>query len=491
MFREGVTQTPFTSQAATEYFSRISGDSFNGDVSLVSTLRALIFPRLPEDDSIRVRFGSSSYNAAIIASTPARRMVEAICGQYYMNETGQFVVHSFNAAKAENNMANFALMRASFTTAYEGWQQFSDITELLKRKMNILCFINPEKKSTILFVEKLDLKKLHALQIAILGTLPWYYEMGTEISASERALLESFTASDPERYLQVLNDIYSQYDFEAMRLRRLLFNFETREARDELPRLRESIDENYRWIDSAKERVRTKLQEIDEWNARIIGLEESIERAKDGSELLDYFLCNRHLVLEDTAGTKLYFYVKDYIEYFDEALVRRVIDNSYSFVYTYTNEVITNERMKKLMRAVFLDEKIRIRVCAAYTFDIGGSVRAETTHDFGPDAATHLANPHINRYSCMGSYESKIIALLRNRNYIAALEQTVASAKSLNWADSTVMKEFFRILTGNSEYNNNNCCFELPDGSVVDTIHAIEWLERQEQAANETEGTNE
>lgn len=67
----------------------------------------------------------------------------------------------------------------------------------------------------------------------------------------------------------------------------------------------------------------------------------------------------------------------------------------------------------------------------------------------------------------------------------------MASAKSLNWADSTVMKEFFRILTGNSEYNNNNCCFELPDGSVVDTIHAIEWLERQEQAANETEGANE
>lgn len=184
-------------------------------------------------------------------------------------------------------------MRASFTTAYAGGSSSSDITELLKRKMNILCFINPEKKSTILFVEKLDLKKLHALQIAILGTLPWYYEMGTEISASERALLESFTASDPERYLQALNDIYSQYDFEAMRLRRLLFNFETRQARDELPRLRECIDENYRWIDSAKERVRTKLQEIDEWNARIIGLEESIERAKDGSELLDYFLCNQ------------------------------------------------------------------------------------------------------------------------------------------------------------------------------------------------------
>lgn len=461
------------------------------DVSLVSTLRALIFPRMPEEDSIRVRFGESSLNAAIIASTPARRAVEAICGQYYMNETGQFVVHSFTSARAENNMANFALMRASFTTTYAGWQQFADITELLKRKMNILCFINPEKKSTILFVEKLDLKKLHALQIAILGTLPWYYEMGTEISASERALLESFAASDPDRYLQALNDIYSQYDFEAMRLRRLLFNFETRQARDELPRLRESIDENYRWIDSAKERVRTKLQEIDAWNARIIGLEESIERAKDGSELLDYFLCNRHIVLEDAAGTRLYFYVKDYIEYFDEALVSRVIDNRYSFVYAYTNDIITNERMKKLMKAVFLDEKIRIRVCAAYTFDIGGTVLAENSHDFGPDAATHLANPHINRYRCMGSYESKIISLLRNRNYIAALEQTVASAKSLNWGDSTVMKEFFRILTGNSEYDNHNCCFELPDGSVVDTIHAIEWLEQQEQAANETEGANE
>ena len=89
-----------------------------------------------------------------------------------------------------------------------------------------------------------------------------------------------------------------------------------------------------------------------------------------------------------------------------------------------------------------------------------------------------MPNPHIDRYRCMGNYETKINNLLKNRDYIGALEQCAASAKSLNFHDSTVMSEFVRQICTNA--GKNNRCIELPDGKVVKPAEAIKWIEAQE-----------
>lgn len=41
MFRQKVCQTMMTSEAANNFFQHITGNDWNGDVSFVSTLRAL------------------------------------------------------------------------------------------------------------------------------------------------------------------------------------------------------------------------------------------------------------------------------------------------------------------------------------------------------------------------------------------------------------------------------------------------------------------
>lgn len=80
----------------------------------------------------------------------------------------------------------------------------------------------------------------------------------------------------------------------------------------------------------------------------------------------------------------------------------------------------------------------------------------------------------------MGNYQRAINELLKNHNYIGAIEQCVASCRSLNFADSTVMQEFMRRLYGLSDYNVNIRCIELPDGRVVEPKEAIVWLKEQE-----------
>ena len=82
----------------------------------------------------------------------------------------------------------------------------------------------------------------------------------------------------------------------------------------------------------------------------------------------------------------------------------------------------------------------------------------------------------------MGNYIEPINRALQKRDYITALEQCIASAKSLNFHDSTVMENFVRQFTSNS--GGSYKALELPDGRVVTPRDAIKWIEEQEAAAN-------
>ena len=83
-----------------------------------------------------------------------------------------------------------------------------------------------------------------------------------------------------------------------------------------------------------------------------------------------------------------------------------------------------------------------------------------------------MPNPHIDVYGCMGNYLGTINNLLVERNYVAAIEQCIASAKSLNFGDGVVIGRFAEDIrrTGRS-------CIELPDGTMKTPKDAVRWLE--------------
>ena len=90
----------------------------------------------------------------------------------------------------------------------------------------------------------------------------------------------------------------------------------------------------------------------------------------------------------------------------------------------------------------------------------------------GAELADHLPNPHIAAYDCLGDYRRRILECLSSGNTLAAFEYCVASSKSLNWGDGTVMERFFRWLCDDYESIR---CFELPDGTCVTISEAIKW----------------
>lgn len=489
VFKTSITSTPFTSEAANSFFQNITGSYFGNDCSFLSTLRALVAPRIKEDESVYLTFGSTNYDGNTIRNVPAERAVSAICSSYQMNASGALIVHSFNADQ-NSNLACMQIVEDKFTSIYPEYHRLDKVKAFYRKSFNVDCYINPDKKSVIVFVDNLDVKKMHYLQVSILAFMPWYLNQDDGLTEDELALMQSLRETNSANYEKYIAKLAEGYDFRTARIRQLLGDFETRYERIECDTVRNEIQSIDMEIQRLNDSIGAYLSRRNDKCIRLLGLEQRIAEGGGDSEIMDYFLCNNRLVLSHVSNTDMYFSVKDYLEYFDRDMAERAINNRSSYVYRPDggngHNAAASEKMQKLMQEIFVSEnpRLRIRFCAAYRFDLNGSVSAQTGDFSDYTFDGYMPNTHIDRYHCMGNYSRTINELLRKRNYIGALEQCIASCKSLNFGDSAVMGEFMRTMWSN---NTVSRCIELPDGRVVKPNEAIRWLDEQEAKDEQTE----
>lgn len=486
MFKQCINFTSLTSEAANIFFQNITGDNYGSDCTFLATLRALVAPRLPEGESIRLTFGRSNYSAADVLTAPSESMVRAICSAFSPTN-GRIYVHNLSSRDEESSTANIDLLKSRFCKIYDGWQLLDKISIFYQKSFRVICFINPDIKSVALFVDQLNMQKLHYLQMSTLAFLPWYFQAENGIEEIELEMLKSLRERSSDKYLCCIDEISKRYDFESGRIRSLLHDFETayerRECENVLSEI-SAVDNNLRGLES---RISDQIRHRNDLCIKLTGLKRRIAEGIE-SEIMEYFLCNRKLYLESVSNTHMHFAVRDYMSYFDEDAAQSYIDSDSGYFYDYCSGDegdISKEGMKKLLNAIFIDQTLKIRFCAAYSFDLNGSVRAEGHHQFSDEFNGYEPNPHIQEYSCMGGYIVPINKALQNRDYITALEQCIASAKSLNLHDSSVMDRFVEQLTEN--HGREYKAIELPDGRVVSPAEAIKWIESQEACVTGSE----
>lgn len=491
MFKQVIGSTQLTTDAANSFFQHIHGDSFQYDLSFISTLRALVAPRMKEGDSIALYFRQSNYSANQLSSLSAKNAVREVCYLDQFNDHDRILIHNFCSVSQESNYAWMELMKSTFTSVYKDWHCLDKVTEFFKKTFYVLCFINPETKGVVIFVENMDIRRMHYLQCSIFAFLPWYFDPKLGVSEVEMELIESLRDKTSTKYEDCIAKIAEQYDFRTARIRQLLSGFETKYENVECERIRLKIQNCIQNIDSLNDQIGSYLKTKNESEIYLLGLEAKIANSSEESEIMDYFLRNDKLVLERVTDDSMVFAVKTYLEYFDEDLAERVIKNDASYVYRPNgrgcNNIIPAEDMRMLMTAIFLDQVLHIKFCAAYQFNMNGSVVALSRYAFGADCRDCTPNPHIDRYACLGNYQRAINELLEHHDYIGAIEQCAASCKSLNFSDSPVMQEFMRTMYGISDYwdSINIKCIELPNGNVVTPVDAINWLKAQEVQVNE------
>ena len=297
MFKTSIASTPFTSEAANSYFQNITGDYYGGDCSFLSTLRALVAPRIKEDESVYLTFGSSNYNSGAINSVPAERAVGAICSRYRM-------VHSFNADQS-GNLTCMQIIEKNFTSVYPEYHRLDKVKAFYRKSFNVDCYINPDKKSVIVFVDNLDIKKMHYLQVSILAFMPWYLNQDDGLTEDELALMQSLRETNSANYEKYISKLGEGYDFRTARIRQLLGDFETRYERIECDSVRNeivSIDEEIQRLNDA---IGAYLSRRNDKCIKLMGLEQRIAEGGGDSEIMEYFLCNNRLVLSRVSNTDI------------------------------------------------------------------------------------------------------------------------------------------------------------------------------------------
>lgn len=487
MFRDAILNTPFTTPQANEYFTNIYGDAFNNDVSFISSLRALVAPRLPKDDHIRVRFNTTAHEASILSKYPERVVFNTITNADSMS-CGDISVCSLRASKTDNDAIMDALEN-KFTSTFSGWSRINRITVHYRKQFKVLCFVHPQDKKVVLVVDMLDLKKLHFLEVSIIGFLPWYFDPEEGITALEMEFVKSHGLRTSNEYMRLLGELVKPYDFRTSAIKQMLSGFETRFEQQECERVKNDIQDMIAYINDYNRQIGEYLSRKNDLEIRLMGLEAKIASGSEESEIMEYFLCNRNLELESVEGTKMTFVVKSYLEYFNEDMAQNAIDNPNSYLYKPNgrgcNNIIDSEDMKKLLTEIFINQTMKIRVCAAYEFSPRGQVNARGHYGYSSIFNDYMPNPHIDGWSCLGTYSRPINELLSQHNYIGAIEQCAASCRSLNFGDSTVMATFMKRFYGLEGDYFKRKFIELPNGEYATPKEAVAWLKEQEEKANE------
>lgn len=495
MFTEEIQRTPFTSAEADVYFKNtISyGKSYCGDDTLLATLRALLYKRLPTGERVALSYNRFSYSSQDLRSCsvetafhePIRLTIDDI------NASGCVGIVSFTkneeSAKAWIDFMTKCLEKEypEVSEEVEDWYRLQKITDFYKKAFNIVCFINPTKKSVLIFTENLTQRRLHYLQCSIPAILPWYFQPEDGLTNLEMNLINSLREKTADSYKECLSQIASQIDFRTSAIRSLLRGFETRSLKKNADALKVQIEDYIRDIFSYNDRISLVLKRKADAEIRLLGLETKINSEdSEDSEIMNYFLCNKKLSLEEVNDAAIEFTVKDSLEYYDEDMAKRVIDNPNSYIYfpdgIDMSSFIPAEDMKKLMTKIFLDQTIRVNVCAAYAITLGERVSAISNYEY--NYTDCIPNPHIDMYSCLGDYARVINELLVENDCVGAIEQCIASCKSINFGDSVVMNSFMSQLY-NYRRAQQRKYIVLPNGMVVTPKDAIEWIKEEESNA--------
>lgn len=469
---------PFVSDIGNEFFARISGNSYNDDHSFVATLRALLFRRMPEDRSLTFCVDRKDYSIDQIKNADRDTIFNAIFE--HNGREDHFTVINYRGDD-ECISALFSRLdnEEDGYLKYAGGEELKDLSRYVEKYVQLRVYINREIRSSIILVQNMDIRKYHFIQSFIIRCLPWYFA-DAPLNDLERDLVKSFRekySTDYERLIEVIGKTFDLRDFA---IKRMLGSFEKNARRQELTRVKESISDTQRQIGNNQEQYRRLIEQLDNQNIRFTGLQHIIDNAGEGSELIEYFQHNKMLTPVRAENTQLTFIVRCFLEFFDLDIYERYSCNGgiYNISEIEERRFCDKSNRKRLMDAIFSETpKLRVKICAVYTLDTRGNVGTHSGYSFPSEFNDCIPNPHLQLHRCLGQYGPRIQECLINGDALTAIEQCIASARSINIAEFDItVRKFLRWI-----FNSKEKIIQLEDGTDVTPIEALEWLEANEK----------
>lgn len=487
MFNKEIYALTLTSDIANEIFPNICGDGYNGDNTFLATLRALLAPRMKEEDFVNLNVKVRADRESTVKGMSDDSFVSEVA---YGIGNNTILICGLNGTASAISVSMQKIGNA-FLKNFDGYEELKDLRVFTQKQADIRFYINREIRSTAIFVGAMNTRIWHFIQSLISRLTPWYFE-DNPLEEKERALVTSLTQKYAPSYELLIKEFAELYDFRSRKIQKMLGDFETSAKRRQLNTVESSLNNKEVSIDRNVNQYLELIREREQLLIQKAGLIQMINEGRNNSEIADYFICNKHLEPVSTEESRLKFIVRCYLENFDPDMYERISENFRGYMYTEYNVTcdtfIPNEARKKLLDAIFSDEPLlKVKMCAYYNIDLQGSVSSSSGYGYPDEYKDCIPNPHLQRHNCLGNHKRYIEECLRSGNNIGAIEQCISSAKSINVGESATFPSFLYALFSSACKN----VIELPDGTSCTPKEAYEWLIKQESASEEGVAENE
>ena len=175
MFTKGIFNTTLTSEVADRLFSNIT--SIGGlDQSFLATLRALLRNRLPQDEAVNlICKGIFISESELVDTAPSQRMRLILPDALQSSSTLGHNIFIIHTTRSDAGSKMLEIVRANSGPGKRHLSNYARRDELqvfYARKTNALFYTALDGKNTAIFVDKMELKHFHALQMMIPKYLP-------------------------------------------------------------------------------------------------------------------------------------------------------------------------------------------------------------------------------------------------------------------------------------------------------------------------------
>lgn len=486
MFSKKIQGTPLTTDLVSDYFT-IKGSYFSGDVSFVATLRALLHERCCREEVTLFIHSDSVLGLTTIPDLPPERLFAHFSSILPCDGNALNVVNlTGSQEEVEYAFSLFDNSENGFSAIYPDYPEAKDLGAFVRNRarLNARFYVNKDGKRATIVCDNLALPTYHFLQSLTPRLLPHFFE-NAPLDEEEFSLLDSLTFRTAVKYEERLAVLADRIDFREYAVRKVIGDFEREGRREEIRRTEENIARLRAEMEGHRDRYRDCLARIYDMNFRLAGQEIALRSASSSSELIDYIIHNRNITPLRTSGRVFLFAVKTFLESFDPEQFRTYSQNIHSFLYEgyeCSGRFEDMESRKKMLEAIFSDEPtLKVKICSNYSLDLRGSCSCNVMFCYGDEFSDYIPNPHIHYFACLGNYAVYIDRALQKGDTIGAIEQCVASAKSLNLAEAPTVRKFLSDV-----FNSHHKIIRLPDGRDVTPEEALDYLNSLEKEEGES-----
>lgn len=487
MFTRIMSELQLASDVANHAFHNIAAEEYNGDRSLAATMRALLLPRIEPDTEVNGSYSYLTFNASVINQHGLDQLIDAVAKKpNRTSNTLQIInVRLSDKTDADAWFAKLDDETNGFVKSFDNYKEITDIRDYVAEAMRARFYIAPSRQSTYIFIESMTTRRWHYIQAFLPRYFPWFFE-GKPVTEEEKGLLFALTRRTPDEYEQKIDAIAAKFNIRDWLIKNMLGDIEKNARKGQ-------IDEIDRQIRNARDRLQSlmrdysaQVQNMDDLNIRRLGLLSAAEQIGE-SEIVEYFTHNKFLDPVSVEGMRMSFIVRTYLDSWDPDMYERIAAKTTSDLYDgyrVSNPKFRDKAIrKKFFDALFgEDPKLRIKMCAYYQLDLRGSATSYRGYAYPQNCKDYMPNPHLQYHNCLGNYSRYIADCLGRGDVVGAVEQCIASAKSINFAEAITYCKMFEAM-----FSSNNKVIELPDKTSVSPADALDWLLNQEKAKEESE----